>query len=217
LTVAIADSNDIVALDRIRTLASDEIEIDTLLAGETEIDRAIDQYYGHELSIDGILHEIETGEIDFRGLQSSADEYSQPVVRLIDSILTDAVKRDSSDIHFEPEASFLRIRYRIDGMLRQIRSLHKTYWPAMAVRIKVLSGMNIAETRAPQDGRISLNLRGRQIDFRVSAQPTIHGENIVLRILDRQKGIVPLEGLGLADKQLDQLKLMIARPKGSSS
>ncbi|WP_300453638.1 GspE/PulE family protein [Accumulibacter sp.] len=214
LTLAIADINDIVALDKIRSLAGDEIEIDTLLAGETEIDRAIDQYYGHELSIDGILNEIETGEIDFRGLQSSADEYSQPVVRLIDSILTDAVKHDASDIHFEPEASFLRIRYRIDGMLRQIRSLHKTYWPAMAVRIKVLSGMNIAETRAPQDGRISLNMRGRQVDFRVSAQPTIHGENIVLRILDRQKGIVPLEGLGLAEKQLDQLKLMIARPEG---
>jgi general secretion pathway protein E/type IV pilus assembly protein PilB len=214
LTVALSDINDIIALDKVRALAADEIEIDTLLAGETEIDRAIDQYYGYELSIDGILHEIETGEIDFRGLQSSADEYSQPVVRLIDSILTDAVKRDSSDIHFEPEASFLRIRYRIDGMLRQIRSLHKSYWPAMAVRIKVLSGMNIAETRAPQDGRISLNMRGRQIDFRVSVQPTIHGENIVLRILDRQKGIVPLEGLGLAEEQLDQLKLMIARPEG---
>jgi general secretion pathway protein E/type IV pilus assembly protein PilB len=214
LTVALADVNDIVALDKVRALSTEEIEIDTLLAGESEVDRAIDQYYGYELSIDGILHEIETGEIDFRGLQSSSDEYSQPVVRLIDSILTDAVKRDASDIHFEPEASFLRIRYRIDGMLRQIRSLHKSYWPAMAVRIKVLSGMNIAETRAPQDGRISLNMRGRQVDFRVSAQPTIHGENIVLRILDRQKGIVPLEGLGLADEQLDQLKLMIARPEG---
>ncbi|HMW18837.1 MAG TPA: GspE/PulE family protein, partial [Accumulibacter sp.] len=79
---------------------------------------------------------------------------------------------------------------------------------------KVLSSMNIAETRAPQDGRISLNMRGRQVDFRVSAQPTIHGENIVLRILDRQKGIVPLEGLGLAAHQLDLLKLMIARPEG---
>lgn len=214
LTVAIADINDIVALDRIRGLAGDDLEISTLLAGETEIDRAIDLCYGYELSIDGILHEIETGEIDFRGLQSSSDEYSQPVVRLIDSIMTDAVKRDSSDIHFEPEASFLRIRYRIDGMLRQIRSLHKTYWPAMAVRIKVMSGMNIAETRAPQDGRISLSMRGRQVDFRVSAQPTIHGENIVLRILDRQKGIVPLEGLGLAERQLDLLKLMIARPEG---
>ncbi len=214
LTLAISDVNDIVALDKIRGLANDAIEIDTLLAGETEIDRAIDLAYGYELSIDGILHEIETGEIDFRGLQSSADEYSQPVVRLIDSILTDAVKRESSDIHFEPESGFLRIRYRIDGMLRQIRSLHQSYWPAMAVRIKVMSGMNIAETRAPQDGRISLNMRGRQIDFRVSAQPTINGENIVLRILDRQKGLVPLEGLGLTEKQLDQLKLMIARPEG---
>jgi type IV pilus assembly protein PilB len=203
LTVAIADINDIVALDRIRTLTSDEIEIDTLLAGETEIDRAIDQYYGHELSIDGILHEIETGEIDFRGLQSSLDEYSQPVVRLIDSILTDAVKRDSSDIHFEPEASFLRIRYRIDGMLRQIRSLHKTYWPAMAVRIKVLSGMNIAETRAPQDGRISLNMRGRQVDFRVSPRSRRStAKTSSCASSTGRKGIVPLDRLGLAEKQL---------------
>ena len=214
LTVAISDVNDLVALDKVRGLASDSIEIDTLLAGETEIDRAIDLAYGYELSIDGILHEIETGEIDFRGLQSSSDEYSQPVVRLIDSILTDAVKREASDIHFEPETGFLRIRYRIDGMLRQVRSLHQSYWPAMAVRIKVISGMNIAETRAPQDGRITLNMRGRQIDFRVSVQPTIHGENIVLRILDRQKGLVPLEGLGLTERHLDQLKLMISRPEG---
>ena len=214
LTVAIADINDIVALDKVRALVEGPLEIDTLLAGETEIDRSIDIAYGYELSIDGILNEIETGEIDFRGLQASSDEYSQPVVRLIDSILTDAVKRDASDIHFEPESGFLRIRYRIDGMLRQVRSLHQSYWPAMAVRIKVMSGMNIAETRAPQDGRITLNMRGRQIDFRVSAQPTIHGENLVLRILDRQKGLVPLEGLGLTEHQLDQLKLMIARPEG---
>ncbi|MDR3220990.1 MAG: Flp pilus assembly complex ATPase component TadA [Candidatus Accumulibacter sp.] len=214
LTVATADINDIVALDRLRGLARNAIEIDTLLAGETEIDRAIDQAYGYELSIDGILHEIETGEIDFRELQAASDEYSQPVVRLIDSILTDAVKREASDIHFEPESGFLRIRYRIDGMLRQVRSLHQAYWPAMAVRVKVMSGMNIAESRAPQDGRITLNIRGRQIDFRVSAQPTIHGENIVLRILDRHKGLAPLEGLGLAERQLNLLRLMIARPEG---
>jgi general secretion pathway protein E/type IV pilus assembly protein PilB len=214
LTIATSDVNDIVALDRLRGLTRDAIEIDTLLAGETEIDRAIDQAYGYELSIDGILHEIETGEIDFRELQSTSAEYSQPVVRLIDSILTDAVKREASDIHFEPESGFLRIRYRIDGMLRQVRSLHQSYWPAMAVRIKVISGMNIAETRAPQDGRINLNIRGRQIDFRASAQPTLHGENIVLRILDRHKGLAPLEGLGLTERQLNLLRLMIARPEG---
>ena len=214
MTVAIADVNDIVALDKLRSLTHDDLQIETVLAGESEIARAIDQYYGHELSIDGILHEIETGEIDWRSLAATSDEYSQPVVRLIDAVLTDAVKRDASDVHFEPEQNFLRIRYRIDGLLRQIRALHKSYWPAMAVRIKVMSNMNIAETRAPQDGRISLNISGRLVDFRVSAQPTIHGENVVLRILDRQKGIVPLDQVGLDDAQLDQLKLMIARPEG---
>jgi general secretion pathway protein E/type IV pilus assembly protein PilB len=214
LALAIADINDIVGLDRVRALLEEGTEIETLLAGESEIDHAIDQYYGHELSIDGILHEIETGEIDWQSLSTTDDEYSQPVVRLIDSILTDAVKREASDIHFEPEANFLRIRYRIDGMLRQIRALHKSYWPAMTVRIKVLAGMNIAEMRAPQDGRIGLTVSGRPIDFRVASQPTIHGENIVLRILDRQKGIVPLEGLGLAEEHLHQLKLMISRPEG---
>ncbi len=214
LALAISDINDIVGLDRVRAQLEEGTEIETLLAGESEIDHAIDQYYGHELSIDGILHEIETGEIDWHSLSATDNEYSQPVVRLIDSILTDAVKREASDIHFEPEANFLRIRYRIDGMLRQIRALHKSYWPAMTVRIKVLSGMNIAEMRAPQDGRIGLTVSGRPIDFRVASQPTIHGENIVLRILDRQKGIVPLEELGLAEEHLHQLKLMISRPEG---
>ncbi len=214
LTVAIADIDNIVGLDRVRALLPENVEIDPLIAGESEIDHAIDQYYGYELSIDGILQEIETGEIDWRSVSATDDEYSQPVVRLIDAILTDAVKRDASDIHFEPEANFLRIRYRIDGMLRQIRALHKSYWPAMTVRIKVLSGMNIAEMRAPQDGRIGLTVSGRQVDFRVACQPTIHGENIVLRLLDRQKGIVPLENLGLAEEHLFRLKLMIARPEG---
>ncbi|MFA9441569.1 GspE/PulE family protein [Uliginosibacterium sp. sgz301328] len=213
LTVACADVDDIVAMDRLRTLLPDQASVDTLLAGESEIARAIDQYYGFELSIDGILTEIETGEVDYRSLQSS-EQYAQPVVRLVDALLADAVKREASDIHFEPEANFLRVRYRIDGTLRQIRVLHKSYWPAMAVRVKVMAALNIAETRAPQDGRISLNIRGRPVDFRVSSQPTIHGENIVLRILDRQKGLVEMERLGLTDTQLDMLRLMIARPEG---
>ena len=136
------------------------------------------------------------------------------MVRLVNALLSDAVKRGASDIHFEPEDGFLRFRYRIDGVLRQIRSLHKNYWSALAVRLKVMSGMDIAETRAPQDGRITLSLSGRQIDFRVSTFPTVHGENIVLRVLDRQKGIVPIDELGLDDDVLMTLKLMVARPEG---
>ena len=214
LILAISDTNNIVALDQVRAQLRGEYEIELRLAGEQEIVRAIEQFYGHELSIDGILHEIETGEIDYQSLQASGDEYSQPVVRLISALLADAVERAASDIHFEPEQNFLRIRYRIDGVLRQIRSLHKTYWPAMAVRIKVMAKMNIAETRAPQDGRISLSLTGRQVDFRVASQITTHGENIVLRILDRQKGIVPLDQLGLQPEALTMLKKMIQRPEG---
>ncbi len=214
LVVAVRDPSDIIAMDRLRALVPAELVIESMIAGESEIARAIDRYYGHELSIDGILQEIETGEIDYRSQFRPMEEYSQPVVRLVDALLTDAVKRDASDIHFEPEANFLRIRYRIDGMLRQIRALHKSYWPAMAVRLKVVSGMNIAETRTPQDGRISLGIGGRSIDFRASVQPTLHGENIVLRILDGHQGIVPLSDLGLDTEQLDLLKLTIARPAG---
>ena len=214
LLLAVADPANVVALDQIRALIKDDVRIEQVLARESDISIGIEQHYGFELSIDGILNEIETGEIDYQSLATEFDEYSQPVVRLVDALLNDAVKRSASDIHFEPEQGFLRIRYRIDGVLRQIRSLHKNYWSAMVVRLKVISGMNIAETRAPQDGRISLSLSGRSVDFRVSAQPTTHGENIVLRILDRQKGIVPLEDLGLQEDELKMLRLMMARPEG---
>src|ERR671910_195890 len=211
--VALADTNNIVAVDQLRAHLKGEYEVELRLAGDSEVERAVEHYYGHEFSIDGILREIETGEVDYTTI-TEGDEYSQPVVRLISALLADAVERAASDIHFEPEQNFLRIRYRIDSVLRQIRSLHKTYWPAMAVRLKVMAKMNIAETRAPQDGRISATMSGRVVDFRVSSLPTTHGENLVLRILDRQKGIVPLDKLNLEESQLELLKRMLARPEG---
>ena len=214
VTVATADPFNVVAMDQVRALFGPEVEIRAVLAGEVEIDKAIEQFYGHELSVDGILKEIETGEIDARSLEVGSDEYSQPVVRLVNALLSDAVKRSASDIHFEPALEFLRIRYRIDGVLRQIRSLHRDHWAAIAVRLKVIASMNIAERRTPQDGRISLSVSGRDVDFRVSSLPTIHGENIVLRVLDRHKGIVTLDRLGLHDDALAGLRLMMARPEG---
>ena len=214
LTVAMADPFNVIAMDQVRALLDSEMEIRPLLAGEAELNKAIDQFYGYELSVDGILQEIETGEIDYQSLEAESDEYSQPVVRLVNSLLSDAVKRSASDIHFEPESEFLRIRYRIDGVLRQIRSLHRNYWAAIAVRLKVMAGLNIAEMRAPQDGRISLSVSGHAVDFRVSSLPTTHGENIVLRVLDREKGIVALDALGLHEDALESLRLMMARPEG---
>jgi type II secretory ATPase GspE/PulE/Tfp pilus assembly ATPase PilB-like protein len=191
-----------------------EITAEARISSEAEVTRAIDRFYGHELSIDGILNEIETGEVDYESLSTADGGYTQPIVRLIDALVGDAVSRRASDIHFEPEQGFVRIRYRIDGVLRQIRALHSKYWSAMLVRIKVMSGMNIAESRAPQDGRISLHLQGRYIDFRVAAQPTTYGENIVLRILDKVQSLVALDALGLAPDQFETLQLMIKRPDG---
>ncbi|OUS10385.1 secretion system protein E [Gammaproteobacteria bacterium 53_120_T64] len=214
LLLAMPDTFDILTIDRVTAALPEGVHVEPLLASEQEVMFAIDHFYGFELSIDGILHEIETGEFDVRSSEQEGKEYSHPTVRLVDAFLTDAVKQDASDIHFEPEEGFLRVRYRIDGVLRQVRSLHKKYWPAIVVRLKVLAGMNIAEVRAPQDGHISLKITGHPIDFRIASQPTLHGENVVLRILDRSKAIVPLDELDISDYQRNMFKLMMARPEG---
>jgi type II secretory ATPase GspE/PulE/Tfp pilus assembly ATPase PilB-like protein len=214
LTVATTEIFNVVAMDQLRAMLGSQIEIKTQLAAEAQLEDFIDQFYGYELSVDGILKEIETGEIDYDSLQAGGDEYTQPMVRLVNALLVDAVKRGASDIHFEPEYAFLRVRFRIDGVLETVRSLHKTYMPGITVRIKVVSDMNIAETRAPQDGRLSLTLNGRPVDFRVSTQPTIYGENIVLRVLDREKSIINLDRMGLPKDVTDRLGIMLARPEG---
>jgi len=221
LVIVAANPNDILARDAITPLlfhasqkTGQRIIAEWRIASSAEVLATIDRFYNHELSIEGILSELEGGKLDFNALTQAGASYSHPIVRLTDALIADAVSRNSSDIHFEPEEQFLRIRYRIDGVLRPVRSLAKINWMAILVRLKVMSGMNIAETRAPQDGRISLSLLGRQIDFRAASHPTIHGENFVLRILDRKLGIVSLEKLGMTDSNLALLKRMLKRPEG---
>ena len=213
LVVATTDLYDLPARDQLQSSLGNDISLQLVLAGKREIAEATDRFYGFELSIDGILHEIETGEVVYDSANQSAD-YHQPVVRLVDAILTDAVKHRASDIHFEPEVGFIRIRYRVDGVMRQIRSFHSDYWAAIVVRIKVLAELNIAESRAPQDGQLSMSVSGADIEFRVSCMPTVNGENVVLRVLDRQKGIVSLEELGLDNETLKQLNTSMDRPEG---
>lgn len=219
LVIVAANPDDILARDAIAPFL---LQADTesriiptwRIAPSAEVLAAIDKFYDHELSIEGILFELESGELDLSALTQAGVSYSHPIVRLTDALLSDAVSCSASDIHFEPEEQFLRVRYRIDGVLRPVRSLSKSHWMAILVRLKVLSGMNIAETRAPQDGRMSLSLFGRQIDFRAASHPTIHGENFVLRILDRKMGIVGLDKLGMTDVQLTLLERMLERPEG---
>ena len=214
LTIAATEIFNVVVMDQLRALVGANVDIRSQIAAEAQVEEYIDRFYGYELSVDGILKEIETGEIDYESLRAGGDEYTQPMVRLVNALLVDAVKRGASDIHFEPEYAFLRIRYRIDGVLETVRSLHKTFSSGITVRLKVVSNMNIAETRAPQDGRLSLTMNGRQVDFRVSTQPTIYGENIVLRVLDREKSIISLDNMALPAATMDNLNRLLARPEG---
>jgi general secretion pathway protein E/type IV pilus assembly protein PilB len=215
LQVVMTDIYDVIAIDAVRRNIPKGITVKPLYCTETEIQELINRYYDYEISITGILKEIETGIREKTNiLDGNQEGYVSPTVRLVNAILIDAVKQGASDIHFEPEGTFLRLRYRIDGMLSQIRTFHRDYWSAIAVRIKIMSGMNIAETRAPQDGRITFNAIGREVDFRVATQPTVFGENIVMRLLDKSKSILPLEYLGFSEHNLNLIKKLLKRPEG---
>ena len=214
LNLAMADVYNVLAIDQVRRHMPRNTKILPVYCTESEILELIDQYYEYEVSVDGILREIETGIRDKAKLDGRQEGYINPTVRLVNALLVDAIKSGASDIHFEPEGSFLRLRYRIDGEMLQVRSFHRDYWSAMVIRLKIMSGMNIAETRNPQDGRISYNVLGREVDFRVATQPTVHGENVVMRLLDKAKSLVPLESLGFSDDNIAILKRLIKRPNG---
>lgn len=212
--LAMTDVYNVIAIDQARRYFPKTTKIRPVFCNESDIQDLIEKYYDYETSIDGIIREIETGIQDKTKLDGRQEGYINPTVRLVNAILVDAIRVGASDIHFEPEGTFLRLRYRIDGLMVQIRSFHKDYWPAIAVRLKIMSGMNIAETRMPQDGRITYNVTGREVDFRVATQPTIHGENIVMRLLDKKKALLPLSHLGFTDHNEKLLKKLLKRPEG---
>jgi type II secretory ATPase GspE/PulE/Tfp pilus assembly ATPase PilB-like protein len=213
LSLAMADISDLMALDQLAAQVGPSVRINPLLASEAQLAAGLDSFYGDDLSVAGILEEIETGAPN-HSMAATAQEYAQPVIRLVDALLKDAIKRRASDIHIAPEHTFLRIRFRIDGVLQTAHSLHVTHRQAITCRVKILAGMNIAENRLPQDGRFSQQISGRNIDFRVASHPTVHGENIVLRVLDRDKAIIPLDQLGAAPIIVAQLRRLMAQPEG---
>jgi len=210
LRLAVVDVYNVPAFDKVRSLLTGIKEIQPVVVSESDLLEAIDRYYGYEMSINGLLKEIESG----RGVVSDVESYVSPTVRLVDAIILDAVKVGASDIHFEPEGAYMRVRYRIDGLLRQIRTLHSSYWPAMCVRVKVISNLNIAESRKPQSGRFSFNIGPREVDFRVASHPTVHGENLVLRILDKSRSLLSLEQLGYSNQVSAQIKEALQKPEG---
>ena len=212
--VAMADPNDVVAQDVMRQYLPAGTAIRTWMCAPADLAAAIDRAFGYEMSIDGILTEMDTGQVDLTSAMGADEGYSHPVVRLVNAFLLDAVKLGASDLHFEPEESFVRLRYRVDGVMHEVRTLHKDYWAAISQRIKIMSEMNIADKFNPQDGRFSFTFGNHEIDFRVSSLPTIHGENLVLRVLDKSRALLTLEDLGFSPENLENMHRVLKRPEG---
>lgn len=212
---AMSDPQDVVALDSVRRYLPRGARLRPLLASPAELSDAIDSAYGYASSIKGILKELEEGEaVEDLTTLDEKDMFSHPIVRLVNALVFDAVKMGVSDLHFEPEENFVRLRYRLDGVLFTAQTLHKQHWNGIAQRLKIMSQMDIADKINAQDGRFNLEVAGREADFRVSSLPTVHGENIVLRVLDKSASIMPMEALGFSDENRDKINRVQAKPEG---
>ena len=213
--VAMADPYDVVALDTLRRFLPKGAQIKPLVTTAKILGEAIDAAYGYASSINAILKEREEykNQIDFSTL-SEHEAYSHPIVRLVNGLLFEAVKMGASDLHFEPEENFVRLRYRLDGEMFTAQILHKQHWSGISQRIKIMSQMNIADKMSAQDGRFGLDVAGRVADFRVSSLPTVHGENIVLRVLDKSASIMPLSKLGFSEHNTNLIKRSQEKPEG---
>jgi len=209
LLLALVDVYDLRALDQARKYFP-HCTLQPVLTNSAQLKAAIDRYYGYELTVDKLLKEIESSNVALEGEAT----WVSPVVRLVETLLIHGIKLGASDVHFQPEESFVRVRYRIDGILQQHCVFHKSYWSAICVRLKVISDLNLAESRRPQTGRLSLMYGLREVDFRVSSHPTVYGESIVLRILDKQHSIRSLEHLGFNPEQVASLIQQIKQPQG---
>jgi len=213
LTVAMTDPSDIEALDHIRRI-SKAGSVDPVLVSAKSIEKILDSYYGQGNSVEEIVKTFESKKllVDKGALAEAAEE--PPIIKLVNILISEAVKDRVSDIHIEPEMAVLRVRYRIDGILHEVHSLPKKLQNAVISRIKILANMDIAENRRPQDGKISVKLENKDLDIRVSTFPTVHGENVVMRLLDRSSILLGLKDLGFSRENLDIFAKMILQPNG---
>lgn len=223
LTVAITDPLNVFAIDDIATLTGYKISV--VIAGDKEMTDAINEYYEGDThdAIEKVIDEMTPGS-DIEVLEDQEESLSStqlikltqdaPVVKITNMLLAEAVKLRASDILIEPLESTLRVRCRIDGILREVQSSPRRIHPAIVSRLKVMSDLNIAERRLPQDGRFKVRVQDREIDFRISVMPSSHGEKVALRILDKSQAMLDIEKLGFEKEALEDIKQAAAKPHG---
>lgn len=214
LTLAMADPLNIIAIDEIKYQTGCEIK--RAVCRSSEIKQAIDQYY----SVADSLHEIignrqtEAEEEAVAAAATQREEAESPIIKLVKFIITKAVNEGASDVHVEPEENSLRIRYRINGSMREEAAPPKVVQSELISRIKIAADMDVSEKRLPQDGRFAVNVDGAMIDLRVSTLPTIHGEKVVIRILDRRNLLLSFSQLGFRESMQEAWSAIVRKPEG---
>ncbi|MEK4246128.1 GspE/PulE family protein [Psychrobacillus sp. FSL K6-2684] len=209
LLIAMVDPMDYFAIEEVRMATGCQIE--TSIAAKDDLFRTITKYYDLQESMDQALIDMTPTEIEN---DTQITDEDSPIVRLVNQIIANGVAQRSSDIHFDPQETDLKVRYRVDGMLKTERSLPKYMQNVILARIKIMGNLNITENRVPQDGRIKITVNMRAIDIRLSTLPTIYGEKVVMRILDMTNALNDLTKLGFNEKNLKAFNKMIEHPNG---
>jgi len=215
LTIAMSDPLDVFAMDEIRRYA--KVPVSPVVVTEKDLTRALDKYYRVTVAVEEVIKDVSDAlyaaeEDRTLTLESMADE--TPIVKLVNMVLTQAVRDRASDIHIEADMDTLRVRYRVDGILHEVMTPPKHMHAGLISRVKIMSGMDIAEKRVPQDGRFPVEIEGRLLDVRASTMPTLYGEKVVLRLLEKTEGLPPLTSIGFSEAALGQFSEMIRKPYG---
>ncbi|MFT4816517.1 MAG: MSHA biogenesis protein MshE [Pseudohongiellaceae bacterium] len=216
LLVGMVDPMDIFASDELERILGRPIQ--PAVVKESELLGTLDLVYRRTEEIAGFAEELDEeltdGQFDLEALSLNADDSDAPVVKLLQSIFEDAVQVRASDIHIEPDENVLRIRQRVDGVLQEQVMKERRIAPALVLRLKLLSGLDISEKRLPQDGRFSLRVKGRNIDVRLSTMPIENGESVVMRLLDQTDGAADLNEVGMPEQMLEKFRKLIHMPHG---
>jgi type IV pilus assembly protein PilB len=215
LIVAMADPSNVFAVDDLRIITGYEIK--PVVATESEINNVINQFSRMDQDVEAMIESVEGEEVEAASIEveEEVEDEDAPIVKLVNYVLTEAVRSRAADVHIEPQEDDLRVRYRIDGVLHEVMRSPKKIQLGMITRLKIMANMDIAERRLPQDGRFSLIVDGRPIDFRVASLPTIHGEKIVLRLLEKESIMMTLEQLGFSEETLKRFKSSLSKPYGA--
>jgi len=222
MTIAVSDPLNVFIIDDLKNITGKEIDV--VMSTNSEITNVIDKFYGADssASMTEISKDIEVDEFEIISEQESDEDVDSavgesekaPIIRMVNLIIKEAIRQRASDIHIEPLVAGMRVRFRIDGILRDILDVPKENQNAITVRIKIMSRLDITQSHIPQDGRFKLKIMNKEIDFRVSILPTTFGQKIVLRVLDKGSLDVGLEGLGISENQLKIIKEGIQKPFG---